>query len=87
MRYRRRRRGLTVSIPFVVAMFGIAIAAVGLLGLSTAIYLTGAVAQIDEAGVTTALVVPPMVTLYDNGLLTFTAGGGLFLGGTVLLLR
>lgn len=83
----RRRRGLTVSVPFVLAMFGIGVAGVGLLGLSTALYLTGAVAHVDEVGTTTTLLMPAMATLYDNGMVTVVAGGGLFLGGTVLLLR
>lgn len=87
MPHRRRRRGLRVSVPFVLALLGVGIAGVGVFGLTTALYLTGAVAQIDGGGPTTALLAPPMATLYDNGMATVVAGGGLFVGGTILVLR
>lgn len=87
MRYRRRRSGPAVSVPFLLAMFGVGITLVGLLGLSTAIYLTGTVAQADDVGVTLTLLVEPMELLYDNGILTLFAGGTVFLSGTIMLIR
>lgn len=90
MRHRTRSRSSGCSIPFVLAAFGVFVGIVGVLCLTVALSLLGAVETAGAEGNTEEflpLVFEPLAFLYQGGLLTVAGGCVLTLVGGTLVVR
>lgn len=87
MGYRARRRSTGISLPLVLALFGVGVGVFGLFCLTIAFYLFDAVGTTQGTQTEfVPLVLEPIGVLYEGGLLTAGIGGALTLLGTLLIL-